>query len=89
MDLSKGSKPFRFEAMWVRDESSKEVVRHAWDFQVNGSHHYRLAKKFYRVQKDLIVWNKYSFGLTRSKIRDLEEKLKVVQVLDPTKRIWP
>ena len=84
LDLSKGSKPFRFEAMWVRDESNKEVVRHAWDFQVDGSHHYRLTKKFHQVQKDLIVWNKYSFGLTRSKIRDLEEKLKVVQVLDPT-----
>ena len=84
LDLSKGPKPFRFKGMWVRDESSKEVVRHAWDIQVDGSHHYRFAKKFHRVQKDLIVWNKYSFGLIRSKIRDLEEKLKVVQVLDPT-----
>uniref|UniRef100_A0A2N9G7V8 Reverse transcriptase domain-containing protein n=1 Tax=Fagus sylvatica TaxID=28930 RepID=A0A2N9G7V8_FAGSY len=35
LDLSQGSKPFRFEAMWVRDDSSKEVVRQAWDVQIS------------------------------------------------------
>ncbi len=63
LDLSKGSKPFRFEAMWFRDESSKEVVQHAWDFQVQGSHHYRLAKKFHQVQKDILHWNRNSSEL--------------------------
>lgn len=84
LDLSKGSKPFKFEAMWVRDESSKEVVQHAWDFQVQGSHHYRLAKKFHQVQKDILHWNRNSSGLTRTKISDLEEILKVIQSLDPS-----
>jgi hypothetical protein len=82
LDLSQGSKQFRFEAMWVRDDSSKEVVRQAWDVQISGSHHYRLAKKFSKVQKDLIRWNKTCFGLSRVKIRELEEKLKEIQVLD-------
>ena len=70
--------------MWVRDESSKEVVQHAWDFQVQGSHHYRLAKKFHQVQKDILHWNRNSSGLTRTKISDLEEILKVIQSLDPS-----
>lgn len=84
LDLSQGSKPFRFKAMWVRDDSSKEVVRQAWDVQISGSHHYRLAKKFSKVQKDLIRWNKTCFGLSRVKIRELEEKFKEIQVLDPS-----
>jgi hypothetical protein len=84
LDLSKGVKPFRFEAMWTRDDSSSDVVSQAWSIQVNGSHHYRLAKKFQKVQKDFKVWNRTVFGLTRARIRDLEERLKLIQEMDPS-----
>jgi hypothetical protein len=89
LELQKGVRPFRFEAMWARDESSLEVVDKAWALQVEGSHNFRLAQKFHKVQKDLIVWNKYIFGVTKSRIRKLEDRLKVVQDLDPfLQLIW-
>ena len=84
LDLSKGVKPFKFEAMWTRDDSSSDVVSQAWSIQVDGSHHYRLAKKFQKVQKDFKVSNRTVFGLTRAKIRDLEERLKLIQGMDPS-----
>jgi hypothetical protein len=84
LELQKGVRPFRFEAMWARDESSSEVVDKAWAMQVEGSHNFRLAQKFRKMQKDLIVWNKYIFGVTKSRIRELEDRLKVVQDLDPS-----
>ena len=84
LDLSKGAKPFRFEAMWSRDKSSTDVVSQAWNLQVAGSHHYRLVKKIHRVQKDFIVWNRTTFGLTRDRIPELEERLKVIQVMNPS-----
>uniref|UniRef100_A0A2N9GUT0 Uncharacterized protein n=1 Tax=Fagus sylvatica TaxID=28930 RepID=A0A2N9GUT0_FAGSY len=84
LELQKGVRPFRFEVMWARDESSSEVVDKAWAMQVEGSHNFRLAQKFRKMQKDLIVWNKYIFGVTKSRIRELEDRLKVVQDLDPS-----
>uniref|UniRef100_A0A2N9J298 CCHC-type domain-containing protein n=1 Tax=Fagus sylvatica TaxID=28930 RepID=A0A2N9J298_FAGSY len=84
LELRNGVRPFKFEAMWARDESSSEVVDKAWALQVKGSHNFHLAKKFRKVQKDLIVWNKYIFGETKSRIRELEDRLRVVQDLDPS-----
>jgi hypothetical protein len=84
LDLSKGVKSFRFEATWTRDDSSSDVVSQAWSIQVDGSHNYRLAKKFQKVQKDFKVWNRTVFGLTRARIRDLEERLKLIQEMDPS-----
>ena len=70
--------------MWARDESSLEVVDKAWALQVEGSHNFCLDQKFRKVQKDLIVWNEYIFGATKSRIRELENRLKMVQDLDPS-----
>ncbi len=38
MDDHKIVQPFRFEAMWTKDESSNGVVEKAWESQVEGSH---------------------------------------------------
>ena len=84
LELHKGIKPFRFEAMWVRDESSVEVVDQAWALQVEGSHSFRLSKKFQKVQKDLVQWNKYFFEAIRTWIRELEEKITKIQNIDLT-----
>jgi hypothetical protein len=43
-----------------------------------------LAKKFQKVQKDFKVWNRIVFGLTRARICDLEERLKLIQEMDPS-----
>lgn len=41
------NRPFRFEAMWTKEEGSKVVV------EVEGSHSFRLANKLERTKKDL------------------------------------
>ena len=36
---------FRFEAMWTRDTANMEVVKQAWQVDVEGSHCFKLARK--------------------------------------------
>ncbi len=36
------------------------------------------------MQKDLVQWNKYFFRATKTRIRELEEKINKIQNLDPT-----
>lgn len=37
--------PFGFEAMWTRDESSREVVENTWQKRIDGSQSIKLARK--------------------------------------------
>ena len=46
-------RPFRFEAIWTKEESSKEVVKNAWLTSVEGSQGYRLARKLDATRRDL------------------------------------
>ena len=84
LEISGGSRPFRFKAMWVKDESSVNVVNHAWATPFSGSHSVRLSKKLQKTQKDLLVWNKTCFGVVNSRIKELEEKIKAIQFLELT-----
>ena len=43
LEISGGSRPFHFEAMWVKDESSVNVVDHAWATPFGGSHSVKLS----------------------------------------------
>ena len=45
LDNTSGSRPFRFKAMWVSDESSAKVVQGAWSSPVEGSQCFKLAKR--------------------------------------------
>lgn len=39
------AKPFRFEAMWTRDDSSTGIVEKVWQSIVEGSQCFKLARK--------------------------------------------
>jgi hypothetical protein len=84
LDDISGSRPFRFEAMWVSDESSAEVVQATWSSPVEGSQCFKLAKHCQRTKKEFIIWNKTVFGYVKTCIKKIEDKLKVVQALDPS-----
>ena len=85
LETEMGSRPFRFEAMWTKEEESKMVVENAWQTRVEGSHGFRLAKKLSVTSSELVRWNKNSFGNTKEKIKDLEDKLLKIQQATPTK----
>ncbi|XP_050259924.1 uncharacterized protein LOC126704995 [Quercus robur] len=78
-------KPFRFEAMWTKDESSKEVIESAWQTRVDGPQSLKLAKKLEATRRDLKRWNKSCFGSSREKIKELEQKIAQIQSLEATK----
>nr|POF00550.1 putative ribonuclease h protein [Quercus suber] len=58
MDQSVRARPFRFEAMWTRDDSSAGIVEKAWQGVVEGSQCFKLARKIQQTRIDLQVWNR-------------------------------
>uniref|UniRef100_A0A2N9IIA7 Reverse transcriptase zinc-binding domain-containing protein n=1 Tax=Fagus sylvatica TaxID=28930 RepID=A0A2N9IIA7_FAGSY len=64
LDLSKGARPFRFKAMWTRDDSSYEVVNNAWAIFVEGSQHSQLAKRSQSIRKEFLDNLKIEAALT-------------------------
>uniref|UniRef100_A0A2N9I2Q1 CCHC-type domain-containing protein n=1 Tax=Fagus sylvatica TaxID=28930 RepID=A0A2N9I2Q1_FAGSY len=62
MELRKGVRPFRFEAMWTKDRSNLGVIENAWASEVEGYQKFKLPKKLMRTSKELIAWNKSTFG---------------------------
>ena len=79
------AKPFRFEAMWTRDESSSGIVQKAWQGNVEGSQCFKLAMKIQQTREDLMVWNRNQFGYDKTKIKEIEARIKEVQDRAPTK----
>jgi hypothetical protein len=85
LDNCKIIRPFRFEAMWTKEESSVQVVERAWDTQVEGSHCFKLARKLKRVKHELREWNKDFFGNVKARIKELESRIEEVRGLEPNK----
>ena len=45
LDIEARSKPFRFEAMWTKDDTSAGVIEKAWQLRIEGSPCFKLARK--------------------------------------------
>ena len=71
--------------MWTKEDSSSEVVERAWSLQVEGSHNYSLVKKCQKVRDEFIVWNRTCFGIIKNIIKEIEDKIKMLQDMAPTK----
>ena len=54
LDSRKWPRPFRFEAIWTKEEGSRQVVEGAWQTRVEGSHGFKLAKKLSVTCRDLL-----------------------------------
>jgi len=67
--------PFRFEAMWMKEESSRVVVDNAWQFDVEESHGFRLTNKLEKTKKDLKKWNRQVFGIAKERIKSLQANI--------------
>ena len=78
------TRPFRFEVMWTKEESSLEVVDKAWFSLAEGSHSFQLAHKIHKIQKDFKLWNKNVFGLVKARIKEIEYKIGEIQDIEPS-----
>lgn len=66
-----GTGGFRFEPMWLRDESFTEVVKEAWVSSKCGST--RLSDQIRRCGEQVQSWNNREFGSVQKKIKSIKE----------------
>ena len=61
--LIRGPSHFRFENMWLKEESFKDLIRDCWlSLIVRGFSSFILAQKLKALKAFLKVWNKEVFG---------------------------
>lgn len=75
-------KPFRFENMWLDDPFCYDVVHNGWNHFVTGSPLFKLHARIRNVEKALKTWNANHFGSCQKRIKELKEKITLVQSLD-------
>ncbi|KAL5831677.1 hypothetical protein ACOSQ4_017031 [Xanthoceras sorbifolium] len=66
-------KPFRFEAMWLKDKRFKEFIRGNWDLEGD------VNDKISRLTTALQVWNKEVFGCIFHRKRHIMARLQGIQ----------
>ena len=77
-------RPFRFEAVWLRDDRCSDVIEEAWKGKVSGSEFLKLYKKQAPTREALRKWNKEVFGRCQNRINSLLKKIKDVQERQPS-----
>ena len=66
-------RPFRFEAMWIKDRSCEDVVKQSWADFLGSNPVSILLQKITSCQVNLSTWNRVTFGHVRN---TLAKKLK-------------
>lgn len=69
-------KPFKFEAMWIRDKNSTGIVRTAWNLHAIDSEPYKLTRKIKNTKTALRTWNRSTFGHCELKITELMKEIE-------------
>ena len=72
-------RPFRFEAVWLRNEGCSVVIENTWKIKVSGLKFIRLYKKQANTREAFYKWNKEVFGHCQDRINSLLKKIKKVQ----------
>ena len=72
-------RPFRFVAVWLRDDRCSVVIEEAWKGKVSGLEFIKLYKKLAASREALHKWNKEVFGRCQDRINFLLKKIKEVQ----------
>ena len=59
----RGSMPFRFENMWLKEEGFKGLIENWWkSFELSGMSSFRVVEKMKALTLKLKNWNKEIFG---------------------------
>ncbi|XP_057770800.1 uncharacterized protein LOC130990594 [Salvia miltiorrhiza] len=72
-------KPFRFEAMWLKDGRCKELCQQLWDSGSNTNIADDFNKKMAAMGHKLKIWERSVFGQVRKKCEKLREELAALQ----------
>ena len=75
----RGGKPFRFEAMWLRDPRCAEVVSDAWEFGHGVPTGHPLQNCISSCNARLTQWNKKEFGHVGNRIKSLRNRLQALE----------
>ena len=70
----KNGRPFRFEAMWMKDEGCEGVIKNAWEGLHSGNPMTTLVHKIDKCRTKLKTWSRLSFGHIR-KLLSQKKKL--------------
>lgn len=79
-------KPFRFEPMWIKDETCGRVILDSWHFSCRGSPSFIFYSKFKAVKQAFKLWNRNHFGLVKERITALAAHIQSMQALPPFSR---
>jgi hypothetical protein len=82
-DFHRGSRPFKFENMWLKFEGFVDRVKQWWDsYLFQGSPSFILASKLKALKVDLKRWNEEVFGNVERKKKILLEELHVFDIIE-------
>lgn len=82
----KTKKMFRFEAMWLRDQSYEEVVQEVWEEGKLASSGSTWVNCIERCRSHLEAWNKTVFGHVGRRVAELQKRLKCLNSNPPLLR---
>lgn len=80
-------KPFRFEAMWLQDESCPAIIQEAWSPQSIAACPSEWSRKINKVAAALKSWDRDHFGRVSSRIELLRNNLLKLQTQQPSSRL--
>lgn len=88
-DVSRGSRPFKFENMWLKVEEYVGLVKQWWDSNsFQASPNFVLARKLKALKLDLKKLNEEVFGNTKRNKRKLIEDLQAFDVIEESRALW-
>ncbi|KAK7855155.1 hypothetical protein CFP56_029352, partial [Quercus suber] len=69
-------RPFRFEAMWLKDSTCEDVIKQSWEGESSPNIDWGFNRKITACQLNLKAWNRNCFGHVRNtlakKLKDLK-----------------
>ena len=85
-NFHKGSRPFRFENMWLKAGGFVEKVKTWWEsYNFQGSPSFQFESKLKALKLDLKKWNVEEFGNVEDGMNKLWKNLKVLDLLEDSR----
>ena len=77
----KNRRPFRFEAMWMKDEGCEGVIKNAWEGLHSSNPMTTLVHKIDKCRTKLKTWSRLSFGHIRKLLSQKKKLLAQAEAL--------